>query len=132
MREQRLFTLEEALALLPALRDLVEQIQARKRDLDSLSAELDHLVETTESNGHEGGSRFVVLRDRTATAASDLQLLIGRLQDLGCELKGIEQGLVDFPSMRDGRVVYLCWQAGEDTIAFWHELDTGFAGRKPL
>jgi hypothetical protein len=51
---------------------------------------------------------------------------------MGVELKDIEEGLVDFRSMRDGRIVYLCWRQGEDTIAFWHELDAGFAGRQPL
>ena len=50
----------------------------------------------------------------------------------GVELKGIDEGLVDFRSTRDGRVVYLCWRLGEETIAFWHELDVGFPGRQPL
>jgi hypothetical protein len=51
---------------------------------------------------------------------------------MGCELKGIEEGLIDFPSPREGRTVYLCWKLGEDSIGSWHELDTGFAGRQPL
>ena len=63
-----------------------------------------------------------------ASLAEDLFMV----QALGVELKGIEQGLVDFPTMRDGRVVYLCWQLGEGTIAYWHEIDAGFSGRQPL
>lgn len=54
------------------------------------------------------------------------------LQGLGCELKGLEQGLVDFPALREGRTVYLCWQYNEPEITFWHEIDAGFAGRQLL
>jgi hypothetical protein len=55
-----------------------------------------------------------------------------RFNEWGIELKGLEEGLVDFPSDRDGRTVYLCWKQGEDSIQWWHDLDTGFAGRQPL
>ena len=51
---------------------------------------------------------------------------------LGCELKHVDQGLIDFPALREGREVYLCWRLGEPTIGWWHDLDTGFAGRQPL
>jgi hypothetical protein len=64
--------------------------------------------------------------------ATRLQTLIEELDEIGVELKGIDEGLVDFPSERDGRVINLCWRMGEETIAWWHELDTGFAGRQPL
>lgn len=57
---------------------------------------------------------------------------LNELQGLGCELKGLEQGLVDFPSLREGRTVYLCWQYNEPEITFWHEIDAGFAGRQRL
>lgn len=58
--------------------------------------------------------------------------LLKKLQSYGCELKGLEQGLVDFPAIRDGRSVYLCWQYNEPEIVFWHDIDAGFAGRQPL
>jgi hypothetical protein len=58
--------------------------------------------------------------------------LIAKINDLGCEIKDIEQGLVDFPALREGREVYLCWRLGEEEVAFWHELDAGFGGRQPL
>jgi hypothetical protein len=57
---------------------------------------------------------------------------LSQLDQTGVLLKGIDEGLLDFPSERDGRVVYLCWRMGEDTISFWHEVDTGFSGRQPL
>ena len=65
-------------------------------------------------------------------AGLDLQGLINELDEMGVELKGIDEGLVDFQSLRDGRVVYLCYRLGEETIAYWHELDSGFAGRQTL
>jgi hypothetical protein len=54
------------------------------------------------------------------------------INELGVEIKDLERGLCDFPSLRDGRVVYLCWLLGEDSIEWWHDTDTGFSGRQPL
>jgi hypothetical protein len=129
---QRLFTLEEASAMLPAVRELVAEIQAKKRELDGLSGELEALLERASGNGHDSAARSVSMRAATARTASELDGLLTKLQATGCELKGIEDGLVDFPAERDGRVVYLCWRMGEEEIGFWHELDTGFPGRQPL
>lgn len=57
----------------------------------------------------------------------------GQLEALGVQLKDYERGLIDFPSLRDGRVILLCWQLGEgDQLEWWHDVDTGFAGRQPL
>lgn len=56
----------------------------------------------------------------------------GELEELGVEFKGIELGLVDFPALRDGEIVYLCWKYGEDRIENWHSLEAGYAGRQPL
>jgi hypothetical protein len=91
------------------------------------SAELDGLLARTEGNGHLAGS-VEMAREAVQAAAADLQERINELEEMGVELKGIEEGLVDFQSMRDGRVVYLCWRLGEETISYWHELDTGFPG----
>jgi hypothetical protein len=59
-----------------------------------------------------------------------LDTLIHRLQDLGIEVKDIATGLIDFPALRDGRAIYLCWKYNEESIQFWHEMDAGFAGRQ--
>ena len=61
-----------------------------------------------------------------------LNALLAEINGFGCELKGLGEGLIDFPSKREGRTVYLCWKLGEERIAYWHELDTGFASREPL
>ena len=131
MPTNRLFTLEEALALLPTVRQLLSEIQGAKRDMDVASIELDRLLALTGGNGHLAAD-VASTRDEVRRAGGRIESLIAELDDLGVQLKGIDEGLVDFPSERDGRVVLLCWRLGEETIAWWHDLDTGFAGREPL
>nr|MDQ3745855.1 DUF2203 domain-containing protein [Acidobacteriota bacterium] len=76
--------------------------------------------------GMEGGSAYVL-------ALTELAASSGELEELGVQLKDFERGLIDFPAMRDGRVVLLCWQMGEgDELEWWHDLEAGFAGRQPL
>jgi hypothetical protein len=131
MSNYRLFTLEEALSLLPTVRQVLIEIQTAKRDLDATSAEVERLLGVTGGNGHlaEDVART---RDEAQVAAVKLESLMAELDSLGVQLKGIEEGLVDFPSEREGRVVLLCWRMDEETIAWWHEEETGFAGRRPL
>ena len=127
----KLFTLDEALQLLPTVRQLLIEIQSGKREVEERSAALDRLLAATGGNGHLASG---VARARAALqrAAAALERLMSELDETGAELKGIDEGLIDFPSERAGRVVYLCWRLGEETIGFWHELDAGFAGRQPL
>jgi hypothetical protein len=131
MPSDRLFTLDEALALLPVVRQLLSEIQAAKREMDERSAELNRLLSLTEGNGHLAAD-VASTRQGVRMAGARLESLIAELDGIGVQLKGIEQGLVDFPSEREGRTVLLCYLLGEDTIAWWHELDTGFPGRQPL
>lgn len=131
MEQARVFTLEEALALLPLVRRLVEEIQEGKDHLDELTAVLDALMVMTAGNGRLSADIERSKQD-IARQAEELERLLQELQETGAELKGIEEGLIDFPSQREGRIVYLCWRLGEETITWWHDLDTGFAGRQPL
>jgi len=128
----RTFTLEEATAQLPRLREILMEMREKKPRVDALRQEILGMTKKATGNGHLVSQE---VRDRQKVA----QELVGRLNELGeeikeigCELKGIEEGLIDFPSEREGRTVYPCWKLGEDAIAHWHELDTGFASRKPL
>jgi len=57
---------------------------------------------------------------------------VERVQSYGCQLKDMEMGLIDFPAIRDGREVYLCWKLGEEQIGYWHDVEAGYAGRQPL
>ena len=84
------------------------------------------------SNGHLLEAELNQARQQMAKAAAEVNRLIEEVQALGCELKDIEQGLVDFRTVMEGREVYLCWKLGEPGIAWWHELETGFADRQPL
>jgi hypothetical protein len=127
----KLFTLDEALTLLPTVRQLVLEIQASRQLMEQRSEELDRLLGLSGGNGHLAAD-LASARESVEGAGSDLERLMGELDSIGAVLKGIDEGLIDFPSEREGRVVYLCWRLGEDTIAFWHEIEAGFAGRQPL
>lgn len=125
---QRLFTSAEANALLPSL----VPILTRLRDsLQSLMTEKVRLARLAL----QGGVALEAARaaeERVERLETSIAEDIWMVQALGVELKGIDQGLIDFPTLREGRVVYLCWQLGEGAIGFWHEVEGGFGGRQPL
>jgi hypothetical protein len=131
MTSNRLFTLDEALTLLPAVRQLLLELRDAKRDLDIASAEVERLLGLTGGNGHLAAD-LARAREAAQTAGTRVEGLMAELDSLGVQLKGIDEGLVDFPSERGGRVVLLCYRLGEETIAWWHEETAGFAGRQPL
>ena len=132
--EERLFTLQEANALVPRVRELFESIHSRMERLGELQQQLEEFRTRKRQGEHAGGEAKLVTETLgTAGKLSDeIRDLVGEVQSIGCEVKDLGQGLVDFRARRDDRVVYLCWKLGEDEIRFWHELDTGFAGRQPL
>ena len=126
------FTLNEANALLSRLSDLLLQMQESKAKHDQLREKATEYVHRMSSNGHVIEMELNETRQELAKATAELNSLIERGRELGCEVKDIDQGLVDFRTERDGREVYLCWKLGEPDVRWWHELDTGFAGRRPL
>lgn len=128
--QPRYFTLEEANRLLPRVRRLVQALQAQARELTQLQAELAALGEQAGANGHAG--RVPQTLARADARLKEVRGLLGEIEAIGCELKDIRMGLVDFRTLRGDRAVYLCWRLGEDAIRYWHELDTGFSGRQPL
>jgi hypothetical protein len=124
----KLFSVEEANALLPAVREIVGRARraysrvAASKEAAKVAAEKARLG----GGGIVGGSVYVA-------ALSELAEHAGQLEALGVQLKDYERGLIDFPCLRDGRVVLLCWQLGEgDRLEWWHEVEAGFAGRQPL
>jgi hypothetical protein len=128
-----LFTRDEAEALLPQLRDEVLEMQRCKRAVDALRPGLARAAESASGNGHVKNEDELGAKRRQAEALVDeINTRLARINAMGVELKDVEQGLLDFPSEREGRTVYLCWKMGEERIEWWHELDTGFAGREPL
>ena len=129
----RLFTLAEAEALLPTVIPILEAIQEAGRALRGDERELARRLAPVQGNGHHvDADELGRLRSDIARAGAMLRARAGELAELGVELKDPETGLIDFRAEREGRVVYLCWRLGEPRIDWWHELDTGFAGRRRL
>jgi hypothetical protein len=126
----RLFTVNEANDLLPKLRLLIEQILENIRRLKSAS----ETVIRREQLDAEAPNLMDRLREdgEVAKLIAQLQGWVDEINAHGCICKGVEQGLIDFPCMLGAEVVFLCWQLGEPNVGFWHRIDDGFAGRKPL
>jgi len=124
----KLFTIQEANALLPSVRTIVARIQQAHRRVAQYRDDAKEAAEAAEKGGGGISSGLAY-----AQALTELTTRIAELEALGVQLKDFERGLVDFPSLRDGRVVLLCWQMGEgDELEWWHDVDAGFAGRPPL
>jgi hypothetical protein len=128
----RYFTREEAEALLPAIIGVLRKIQQCSQEMRTIEGELHTLAVHAMGNGHHLQGRIMALQTNMERCVLDMRRLIDELHAFGCELKDPDMGLIDFLSVRDGREIYLCWRLGEDRIRFWHDLDTGFAGRQPL
>lgn len=122
----RYFTLPEANETLNSIRPLVDEIQEIRQEILRNQPEAWPAIEKSAGNG---GNRAL---SNMVKDFEKLDTLVHQIQDLGVLIKDINLGLLDFPALRDGREVYLCWQYGEGEIAFWHEVETGFAGRQPI
>ena len=123
----KLFTLEEANKLIPSVRPLLLDIQRRHAEV---SAMRESAKKAADSAGHgggmEGGTGYV-------HCLFELGRLSTELDALGIQLKDYSRGLIDFPSMRDEQIILLCWQLGEgDEIEWWHDMESGFAGRQRI
>lgn len=124
----KIFTVEEANALLPTVRGILSKIQRAYKRLAVYQPAARKAAEAAETGG--GG---VPNGLRYAALLTELTTQIAELETLGVQLKDFDRGLVDFPSMREGRVVLLCWQMGEgDELEWWHDVEAGFAGRTRL
>jgi hypothetical protein len=135
MAKMRLFTQEEANAALPEVRSLVERMVEDRRALVALGSELEELQAQIGGNGGSlDPSRVGELQEAVAQAAAALASLVDDLQGLGVQVKDLDRGLVDFPARHPetGEPVLLCWELGEPDVGYWHDLEEGFAGRKPL
>lgn len=127
---RKLFTLPEANEALAVVGPLLEDLAESKRGLDVVHTSLLRLTPHQRENGHRLNAigleqQMEKLVDRLARGIRDIELM-------GIELKDIDTGLIDFPALHRGRVIYLCWRLGEESIAYWHEITTGFAGRRPI
>ena len=128
----RTFTLDEASSLLPRLSELLLQTQECKLRHDQHQDQIAEYTRRMSSNGDILERDLNETRQELAKAAAELSSLVEKVQEMGCELKDIDQGLIDFRAEREGREVYLCWKLGEPDIRWWHDLESGFAGRQRL
>jgi len=122
---ERHFTREEANALLPQLTSMLTQLREAKDELTDTEAH-EALSEAAPTNG--GGDEG----KQVGVAFLEVRRLLEMIEQAGIVLRDIDRGLIDFPAVLEGREVYLCWELGEDEVAFWHDLETGFGGREPL
>lgn len=128
----RLFSVEEANALLPTIEQHLARVGELRLAAREVNEELADLEIKARSNGRDHSDDLRLLRARLDELRQGASAAIEAITALGCDVKSLDEGLVDFPARRGGRVVYLCWKRGEDRIRYWHELDAGFAGRQPL
>jgi hypothetical protein len=123
----KLFTIDEANAMLPELRTKLERLQRLYTEIGEMRELARAAAAASEfGGGMEGGSGYV-------HSLYEVGKITTEINDAGVQLKDYTRGLIDFPMMRGGRIVLLCWQLGEgDEIEWWHDTDAGFAGRQPL
>jgi hypothetical protein len=121
----RHYTVDQANAALDWVLERLERLRSAHVQLSNDEAR-EALGEAAPSNGGGAPGRVV------SEAFLELQRALGELQAMDVVLRDLDRGLVDFPALREGREVYLCWEAGEGEIEFWHDLDAGYGGRQPL
>ena len=122
---ERHYSLEGASALLPRVAELLAKMRAARERLGDEEAR----AALADAGGSNGGGQPGKL---VSEGFLELRESMLELRERGIVLRDLDRGLVDFPSERDGREVYLCWEEGEDEVGYWHDLDSGYGGREPL
>ena len=122
---KRHYTIEEARELLPQLRQWLSELKRLRARVSQLEKRIEHIL----AAGNDAGGESVNELIRSLWA---IKKLLQKFQQREIQLKDLERGLVDFPAILGGREVFLCWEQDEDDIEYWHDLDTGYAGREKL
>jgi hypothetical protein len=120
---KRRFTLSQANRSLPLVKRIVRDIVRTHDEALSMQAQVESM---------DDGKETAEIQTKLDAMVDRLRDFVGELSDVGCELKDYQTGLIDFVGQHQGRDVYLCWKLGEEKVNYWHELTTGFAGRKPV
>ena len=129
--KDKLFSVEEANMLLPEIRTILDEFKDRKKMFFELKEEIIELTEVVDSEKYR--SEELSKKERIMMATSnEIENLFEEIADLGCVVKDIDNGLVDFISIFKGRKVFLCWKQGEDKVSWYHDMQTGFTGRKKI
>ena len=122
----RYFTLQEASDTLSIIRSMVEEVVQISQKVIANQPEIWPAIERSAGNG--GNATL----SKLVWDFEKLDNLLHRIQDTGVLVKDMASGLLDFPTIRNGQEVYLCWKVGEETIEYWHEVEAGFAGRQSI
>ncbi|MEW4569170.1 DUF2203 domain-containing protein [Tautonia sp. JC769] len=133
--DRRYFTVEEANRALPLVRAIVADIVRQWQVVSDLEQRLTPVLDrrrTTRPDDDPYDAELESRRTELAAEQANFRRYLHELEALGVELKGAHNGLCDFPSLKDGREVYLCWKLGESEVSHWHELHSGFSGRQPI
>ena len=125
LRFEKHYTREEARALLPQLREWLQQINLLRGKMDKYDQRLVGMA----AEGQDLGGETV---NQSIKIAAEIRTLLLEFQSREIMIKDLERGLIDFPALIGGREVFLCWEKDEEDIEFWHDIDSGFAGREPL
>ncbi len=129
----KLFTPEKANGLLPAIEPLMRRLMGWRQELREHQQVLEAFrARASRSGGVLPGQSYAEAKTETARLLAEIHEGVGQLESWGCVVKDLDKGLVDFLARRGGEQVYLCWRVGEPAIQYWHRLQDGFAGRKPL
>jgi len=130
----RFFTLLEAEGFLPEVERLLRSSIQAKQDYESGDAELSQIAQRITLMGGILVRREEVVASRTRkdSSARVLKAAMERIEEIGCQVKDLDTGLIDFPTLYRDREVYLCWKLGESSINFWHHIEDGFRGRQPI
>jgi hypothetical protein len=128
----RHFTVEEANGLLATLTPVLNDMQRLHRELREALDAIMRFSRRAAGNGQGEGYEGLRLEHDLKQIRHDLGERLEFVQALGVHMKDIDEGIVDFPTRMFGRDVYLCWRLGEEQVAHWHDVETGFAGRQPL
>lgn len=131
---EKYFTLREAQELLPVIGPHLEEAREQKRNVDRLDEELARASAEIMVLGGSIPPRMKLAQTRLDRDqfAGELKDSVSKIVETGCLIKDLEVGLVDFPALLRGEEIYLCWKLGEKRIEYWHGIDEGFAGRKPI
>lgn len=129
----RYYTVEEANALVPWLDSVFQQLHPLRRDMALEQQEAADLVHRSQSNGHGSSEEKIAeCHRKVETMKRRADALLAEVEQRGILVRDPDRGLIDFYGKRDGRDIFLCWIGGEPAVEFWHELNTGYAGRQPL
>ena len=131
MAEARIFTLEEAERTLPLLRRILTDLRAEHRVWQDTGAEYE-LLSAGARPGVAESEAALAMRRLVTESAERIKAYLDEIQAIGCLFKGFDAGLIDFYTLREDRLVFLCWRVDEDHITHWHEVDAGFSGRQPI